>query len=175
MFLAVVETVLSSITIYKYAAIPLSVCCFLVMFADSATAENQQPEIFGSGYQELKETAQRGVTTPMGYWHAYWKDGFRLDSREKKLGMKFNLSVMGDGGYIVADEDMDNAFPNLEGPDLLLRQLMVTMAGHLYDFMEFKLQVDFANVRDIQDEWIRFKDIPFTGDVTLGHVKEPFL
>ncbi len=148
--------------------------CFLVLFAENAMAENDPLDVFSSGHQELKESAERGGTTPMGYWHAYWKDGFRLDSREKKLGMKFNLSVMGDAGYIGVDEDMDNAFPDLEGPDLLFRQLMVTVAGHLYNFMEFKLQVDFANVRDIKDEWIRFKSLPSIGDVTIGHVKEPF-
>ena len=174
MSLSIAETVLSYRAIHHYATLSLGICCLLVMFAKSATAENQLPEFIGSEFQELEKSAESGVTTLMGYWHAYWKDGFWLDSREKNLGMKFNLSVMGDGGYIGEDEDMDNAFPDLEGPELLLRQFMVTMAGHVYDFMEFKLQVDFANVRDIQDEWIRFKDIPSIGDVTLGHVKEPF-
>ena len=161
-------------TIYKYAVVFLIFCCFPVLFADSATAENQQPEMFSPGYQKLKETAEKGITTPLGYLHTYWKDGFRLDTRKKHFGMKLNLTVMGDGGYISSDEDMDNAFPDLEGFDLLFRKLTVTMTGHLYDFMEYKFQVDFSTVRDIQDQWVRFKGIPYIGDVTVGHVKEPF-
>ena len=40
--------------------------------------------------------------------------------------------------------------------------------------MEFKFSMDFANVRDIKDEWIRFTKIPYIGPVTLGHMKESF-
>jgi phosphate-selective porin OprO/OprP len=144
------------------------------MFVNSAMADTQLPEVLGSGYDELKKTAEKGVTVPIGHWHYYWKDGFRLDSREKNLRIKFNLSIMGDGGYIDADDELENAFPELEGSSVVFRELMVTMVGHLYDFAEFKLQVDFANARDIKDEWIRFKGIPYIGHVTLGHIKEPF-
>ncbi len=158
----------------RYFLIFLSCCLFLVIFVNGAMAEIQPAEILDSGYDELKKSAERGVTGPIGHWRYYWKDGFRLDSREKNLGMKFNLSIMGDGGYIDADDDLKKAFPDLEGSSLVFRELMGTMVGHLYDFAEFKLQVDFANVRDIKDEWIRFKGIPYIGHITVGHIKEPF-
>ena len=48
------------------------------------------------------------------------------------------------------------------------------MFGMLYDWMEFKFSVDFANVRDVKDQWIRFTKIPYIGQITLGHMKESF-
>ena len=158
----------------RFFLIPFICCFFLVVFVNSTMAQTQLPEVLGSEYDELKKIAENGVKGPIGHWHYYWKDGFRLDSREKNLGMKFNLSIMGDGGYINADDDLNRAFPDLEGSSLVLRELMVTMVGHLYDFADYKLQVDFANVRDIKDEWIRFKNIPLIGHFTVGHIKEPF-
>ena len=160
--------------ISKYFLISLSGCLFLVIFASGTLADNQLAEALGFGYEGFKTTAQEGVSGPIGHWHYYWKDGFRIDSREKNLNLKFNLNIMGDGGYINDDDELKNAFPDLKGSSLLFRRLMVTMAGSLYDFAEFKLQVDFANARDIKDEWIRFKGIPYIGHVTVGHIKEPF-
>jgi phosphate-selective porin OprO/OprP len=161
-------------TLFKYFSIFLSASLFLAMFANTALAETQLPGLFGSGFDEIENFAETGVEGPIGHWHYYWKDGFRLDSQEKNLNLKFNLEIMGDGGYISPDDEIKKAFPDLEGASLVFRELMVTMAGNLYGFADFKLQVDFANARDIKDEWIRFKNIPFIGHFTVGHIKEPF-
>ncbi len=43
------------------------------------------------------------------------------------------------------------------------------------DDLEFKLQFDFAGGdADIKDAYLRFKNLPFVGNVTIGHFKEPF-
>ena len=81
---------------------------------------------------------------------------------------------MVDGGYIGADDELKRAFPDLEGPNVVFRQLQVSIFGTLYDWADFKLSIDFANTRDIKDEWIRFTKIPYIGHITLGYMKEPF-
>ena len=43
-----------------------------------------------------------------------------------------------------------------------------------YDALEFKLEIDFANVREIKDNWLRFPRIPLLRHFRFGHLKEPF-
>ena len=160
--------------ILRHFSIFLSAVLFLFVFTHIATAETHPDEILGSGYEALQKSVQEGITGPVAHWHYYWRDGFQIDSRKKNIRMKFNLTVMGDGGYIGIDDDLEKAFPDLEGSSLLLRELMVTLTGHLYDFVDYELQVDFANARDIKDNWFRFKKLPLIGHVTVGHIKEPF-
>ncbi len=153
----------------------LLICSFcFVVFIASAQAEPQWFENISDRWDEWKKKAEGGVEDPLIGWHYYWKDGFNIDSAEKNLRIRFNGRVLIDGGYIGADKELKSAFPDLEGGNAQLRDLRLTMVGTLYDWMEFKLSMDFANVRDIKDEWIRFTKIPYIGQITLGHMKESF-
>lgn len=157
---------------------PLS--CFLIVyvslfvFIGVARPDSQGPENISTMWDEWKETAEKGVEGPLIGWHYYWRDGFHIDSAKKNLRIRFNGRVLLDGGYIGADNELKRAFPDLEGGNVQFRDLRVTMFGTLYDWMEFKLSMDFANVRDVKDEWIRFTKIPYIGPITLGHMKESF-
>ena len=153
----------------------VSVSCLLnIVVVSQMLADSTQPKSIDSFYQELSESAEKGVTGPIGEWHYYLKDGFRIDSRDKKFTFKTNVSIMVDGGHIGADDELELAFPGLEGSFVELRQLQVSFLGTLYDWAEFKLSIDFANVRDIKDQWIEFTKIPYLGQITLGYMKEPF-
>ena len=147
---------------------------FFVEFIANAQTGSQGPENIGDMWDEWKETVGKGVEDPLIGWHYYWRDGFHIDSAEKNLKIRFNGRVLLDGGYIGADNELKRAFPDLEGGNIQFRDLRVTMFGTLYDWMEFKFAMDFANVRDIKDEWIRFTKIPYIGPITLGHMKESF-
>ncbi len=147
---------------------------FFVVFIGNAQADSQWIENIGDMRDGWKETAEKGVEGPLIGWHYYWKDGFHSDSTKKNLKFKLNGRIILDGGYIGADNELNRAFPDLEGWNIQLRDLRVSMFGTLYDWMEFKFSVDFANVRDIKDEWIRFTKIPCIGPITLGYMKESF-
>ena len=146
----------------------------LLVSSSNIQADSRSPEKFASVYDEWMGIAEEGVKGPVGDWHYYWKDGLRIDSPEKNFTLKTNLSIMVDGGYMGADDELKRAFPDLEGPNVAFRQLRVSIFGTLYDWAEFKLSIDFANSRDIKDEWIRFTKIPYIGHITLGYMKEPF-
>jgi len=153
----------------------LLICSFFfVVFIANAQAEPQWPENIGGMWDEWEKTAEKGVEGPLIGWHYYWRDGFHLDSPKDNLKIRFNGRVLLDGGYIGVDNELKRAFPDLEGGNIQFRDLRVTMFGTLYDWMEFKFAMDFANVRDIKDEWIRFTKIPYIGPITLGHMKESF-
>jgi phosphate-selective porin OprO/OprP len=53
--------------------------------------------------------------------------------------------------------------------------LRVNILSTIYDVVDFKLDVDFANIREIKDNWIGLKKkIPILGYIKFGHMKEPF-
>jgi phosphate-selective porin OprO/OprP len=140
-------------------------------------AEEEAPppaDMEESDYGGIMKNLEEGVWVPYANWHFYWKEGLRIDSPEKNFTVKINLSIMLDGGYISADEELEKAFPDLEGSEIDFRWLKITGFGTIYDWAEFKVDVDFANIRDIKDNYIRFTKLPLIGFVTLGHMKEPF-
>jgi len=157
------------------AASCLLMCSFfLVVFIANAQADSQSVVNVGGMWDEWKKKAEKGFEDPLIGWHYYWWDGFHIDGTKKNLKVRLNGRVILDGGYIGADNELNRAFPDLEGGNVQFRDLRVTMFGTLYDWMEFKLSMDFANVRDIKDQWIRFTKIPHIGPITLGYMKESF-
>jgi phosphate-selective porin OprO/OprP len=124
-------------------------------------------------------------------------------SRYENLKLKIGGKIILDGGYIEADKELERAFPDLEGYGGELRTLSVDVLGTIrvlsavkdrvetiekpaprvidgvlsyapYDALDFKIDVDFANLREINDIWLRFPRIPLLGYLTFGHMKEPF-
>ncbi|MFC1824023.1 OprO/OprP family phosphate-selective porin [Thermodesulfobacteriota bacterium] len=127
-----------------------------------------------SEYRGIMKNLKKGIWIPYANWNLYVKEGFRIDSPGKNFTLKINLSVMADGGYISADEELETAFPDLEGPSFDFRWLRLTGFGTIYDWAQFKLDIDFANIRDVKDNYIRLTKLPLIGFLTLGHMKEPF-
>ena len=145
---------------------------FLV-FIDNAQAEPQWLENIGGIWDEWKETAEKGFKDPLIEWHYYWKDGFHIGSKKKNLKFRLNGRVMVDGGYIGADETLQEAFPDLQGGHADFRDLRMILTGTAYDHIDFKFDIDFANVRDFKDIWIGYTKAPFFGDIKVGHFREP--
>ena len=156
-----------------------------------------------SRYEEALKKAGEGVEGPVAGTHYYWDEGFHIVSRGKNLKLKIGGKIILDGGYIDADKELERAFPDLEGYGGDFRSLSVTVSGTIralsavkeraetiekpvppgtnaitsyatYDALEFKLEIDFANVREIKDIWLRFPKIPLLGYFKFGHMKEPF-
>jgi phosphate-selective porin OprO/OprP len=151
----------------------------LMLFPPSVSGNDGQTDTPPPGeneseYWKIMRRTEEGVKGPIADWHYYWKDGLRIDSPEKNFTMKINLSVFVDGGYISADEELEGAFPELEGSELDFTRLRVSGFGTIYDWAEFKFDVEFANLREVKDTWIRFTKVPYIDHFTLGHMKEPF-
>jgi phosphate-selective porin OprO/OprP len=161
--------------IYIFGIAVLLIAAFL--FADSSLyAKEEAPppgDMEESEYDGIMKNLEEGVWVPYAKWHIYGKEGLRIDSPEKNFTMRINTSIMIDGGYISADEELAQAFPDLEGSEIDLRWLRVHGFGTIYDWGQFKVDVDFANIRDIKDNWIRFTKVPFIDHFTIGHMKEP--
>jgi phosphate-selective porin OprO/OprP len=125
-----------------------------------------------SFYEQFQKSLETGVHDPLGS-HYYWHEGFHLNSPKKRVKIKLDGRLMVDGGYIGADAALQEAFPDLQGGNADFRELRVILTGTAYDHIDFKFEVDLANVRNIKDLWIGYTKAPFFGDIKVGYFKEP--
>jgi phosphate-selective porin OprO/OprP len=54
------------------------------------------------------------------------------------------------------------------------RRLRLYVSGDICRFLEFKIEADFKEPVKVRDLYVRVKDLPLVGNVTIGHFKEPF-
>jgi phosphate-selective porin OprO/OprP len=148
--------------------------CLLVLNTSShVLADSPQTEKLRSIHEDYSERLEKGVKGPLIGYHVYWKDGLNIDSHEENLRVKITGKVMVDGGYIDADDELQSAFPDLGGSNIDFRKLSVSTYALIYDTVDCKIEIDFANVTDIQDIWIRYLKNAFLKRIKIGHQKEP--
>jgi len=137
---------------YFILVVVLAVFLFTPIAVSKTLADSGQTESMDSYYKALSERVEKGVKGPVGGWRYYWKDGyFSIDSRKENIKFRINGQVIVDGGNIDADDELQNAFPDLDGSNILFRKLSFSTYGNFYDIVDFKIGIDFANARDIQD------------------------
>lgn len=130
-------------------------------------------EDVSSESEAILKKRKKGVRVPLTGLRIYREGGLHIDGRYEKIKFKIGGSIMVDAGAIDADNELDRAFPSLEDNDIDFRRFNLDIRGIFFDAIEFRLDIDFANVRDIKDNWIRFKNIPILNRVRFGHLKEP--
>ena len=108
----------------------------------------------------VRAAAGEGITGPLGA-RSHWEDGIRFDSPKSRFRLRFNGKASADWGSTFADSELSEAFPGLEGQHRDFRTLEGSVYGWFGKLFEFKLSIDFANVRQIKDNWARFPNIPF--------------
>ena len=94
-------------------------------------------------------------STPVGNY-IYWDDGISLTGPVSHANLHVGGKINYDLGNINADNELKLAFPGFDGSHDDFRHLNVALLGHAWNMLEFKVEIDFANVKDIKDQWIRF-------------------
>jgi len=150
-------------------AILLILAAFSPVKAASPVSENEKPNYFDELQEELKEGKVDKLDT-----HYYWDQGLHVVSRKNNFRLKIGGHMGIDMGYIHAGGDLEDAFSSLDGFEPDFRRLHVSTLLTIYDALEFKFEIDFANVRSVKDIWLRYKKSPFLRHFKFGHVKEPF-
>ena len=157
-----------------HTAVLLVLVIVLTALGSTVRADSSTSSEGGPAFYSLWEKAQKGKTGKLGY-HYYWDDGFRIDSPGEKLRIKMNLLINLDAGYIDAENDLDEAFSDLEGSHFELRRLRLLVAGTVSDNMLFRVQFEFAGDEfDMKDFWYGFNGVPYLGSLLIGYLKEPF-
>jgi len=121
----------------------------------------------------VRAAAGEGVTGPLGA-RSYWEDGIRFDSPKSRFRLRFNGRAYFDWGSTFADRELEEAFPGLEGRHGDFRTLEGSIYGWFGELLEFKISIDFANVKQVKDNWARFPNIPVLRQFRIGNIKEPF-
>lgn len=131
-------------------------------------------------YTELKQKAEAEKKEIKGQesdFRAYWKNGLRLDTRDKQIQMRIGGRFEADWSAYDPDGSLEKHFqaPAIEGFGTEFRRARLFVSGSMYDAVEFKAEYDFAGGdADFDDVWIGLKHIPVVGSVKVGHIKEPF-
>jgi phosphate-selective porin OprO/OprP len=108
---------------------------------------------------------------------AYWDNGLRLKSDDNVFKIKFGGRILNDWAVVSTDDAVKDAFSDIpvNGSGTEMRQARFYMAGVIYDRFTFNAEYDFAGTdADFTDVWIGIKNVPWLGEVRLGHQKEPF-
>ncbi|MFO7762045.1 MAG: porin [Desulfobia sp.] len=126
-------------------------------------------------YEELKDMARkedRGLET-------YFDNNLHINSGDGRFKFQIGgrilidmVSIEGDEGFEKAEAASGETF---EGTGVEFRQARLYMQGLLYDQVAFKNEFDFAGGEvNFMENWIGFPDLPYLGQVRIGHTKEPF-
>jgi phosphate-selective porin OprO/OprP len=149
--------------------------CFLLLFASGRVhAESPPSDNIDSMHKALSERVAKGIHDPVTGYHIFWQQRLYVASPKKNLLLKIGGKVIVDGGNIDADDELQRAFPDLDGSDIDFRNLSVDIFGTIFNSVDIRVEIDFANAQDMKDNWIRFSKTPYLKDVRFGHMKEPF-
>jgi phosphate-selective porin OprO/OprP len=175
------------------ALVGVTVCWTIIMWngivgaADKSVSEEildilkDKGEISVQQYEELKEKAEeeKKAAEKAGDWNFYWKNGFNLESKDKKFKLKFGGRIQADGAYIAADEEIDAAF-QAAGDDketgwgTEFRRARLFFSGTVYEDIFFNAQYDFGGGdADFKNVLVGVQNIPYIGQTWIGHFKEP--
>lgn len=124
---------------------------------------------FAQEEQGVKEAKERD-------WRIYWDDGLRFKTKDNNFDIKIGGRFQLDGAIIDPDDRTKEAFPNLSEDEAEVRSGQLYISGTIYRNYDFKFQVDFVEWPDIlyKDVYIGMKNIPYLGNIRVGHQFEPF-
>jgi phosphate-selective porin OprO/OprP len=144
-------------------------------------------QISDEEYGELKKRA--GEQDPSTF-RAYWKDGLRFETKDKKFVLKIGGRIQNDWALMEASSLKDdfNLEPTAAGvptnrtSDLdeietgtEFRRARIDMSGTIYEVVEFKWQFDFAGGdAAFKDVYMGITQLPVLQRLLVGHFKEPF-
>ena len=123
---------------------------------------------------ESKSVLEQGEKTLFSGLHVFWKRGIHIESPEGNVRIKIGGQLFVDGGDIEVDDELEAAFPGLEGSDTQIRKGELDISARIFDRVQGKFQISLVNPVEIKDNWLDVAKIPLVGHIRFGHMKEPF-
>ena len=179
----------------KYVFLALAVCA-LVGWAPTAHADDDFRAIVREeikAYMDAqrakdaeKKAEKKDEKKDDSTFKVYWKNGLRLDTKDKSVKLKIGGRIMFDGWAY-----SDNDYEDVTGVELLdgveFRRLRLYNAGQIGKHVKFKAQIDFASagstgdsneisIKDAYIDLVNLKDCFGCGfpNIRFGHFKAPF-
>lgn len=114
-------------------------------------------------------------------FRVYWKDGLRMETRDKEFQVKIFGRIMNDWTWQRANDPMEKAIRWGTGANdafqdgTEFRRARLGMSGVIYEKVFYKVNWDWAGGdADFKDVYLGVQKIPYIGKITVGHQKEPF-
>ena len=128
--------------------------------------------------EEKKEKDKKDAST----FKVYWKNGLRLDTKDKSVKLKIGGRIMFDA-WVHSDNDYEDV-TGIELEDgVEFRRLRLYNSGQIGKHVKYKAQIDFAadpgdefSIKDAYIDLVNLKDCLGCGfpNIRFGHFKAPF-
>lgn len=103
-----------------------------------------------------------------------WKDGVRLETRDKTVRLKVGGRIHYDWAVMSQDPGIRQNLGALQDGNEP-RRARIYFSGVVHEQVEFKVQYDFAGgTAKFKDVYLGLTGIPYLGKIRVGHIKEPF-
>ncbi len=156
------------------------------MKGDGSVAQQAVNERVG----ELESKVGDSPTPEPNDFRVYWKEGLRFDSveedpdtDEKRFSLKIGGRIQNDWVWYDQPRQLEwiwnpiaqaGGFVDTEdGTEF--RRARLYLEGNIYYDIKFKMQYDFAGGdADFKDVYMQIQNVPYVGNIKVGHFKEPF-
>lgn len=138
-----------------------------------------EKEAAQSGKREEKSKEAKQLVSSENF-DIYWEDGLYVDSKDRNFKLRIGGWLMADWGFVSEDRlrrttENHRGFLHEEDWEADLREARLITRGKLYDFAEFQIEHEFSeHTPDWKDVFFKLTSIPYIGNITVGHQKEPF-
>jgi len=112
---------------------------FFVMSGGLVRAAPPSVDKLDSSYDDIRRKAREGIREPLTKTHFHWDNGFHIVDAKERFRLKIGGKLLFDVGSIDADDELKEAFPDLDGNESDFRTLSVIGSGTISDILEFKL------------------------------------
>ncbi|MCA1901412.1 MAG: hypothetical protein LDL53_04235 [Candidatus Hydrogenedens sp.] len=108
-----------------------------------------------------------------------WRDRFTFKSNEGKFELQVGGRVQLDWAFFDNDGDLASVFGE-EDDGTQFRRAEIELGGKMYESVFYKMRFDFAGDKDLEgrakftDVYMGLSDIPYLGNIQVGHFREPF-
>lgn len=147
----------------------------------------EQDRVIKEQQQQLDERAKAAPPAPVApapaaaaaptspdTLRAYWKDGLRFETADKKFQAHIGGRIHIDGSNFTESRAMKEEFGSFENGSEI-RRARLQVDGLVYGRVEYQIEYDFATGEaEPKDVYVGLIRIPYAGTLRVGHFKEPF-
>ena len=104
---------------------------------------------------------------------AKWDNGFKVQSENKNLVLKFGGRIYYDVAFVFQDSARADKFGKLKNGHEF-RSARLYHSGTIYKNLKYKFNLDFAGGKiTFKDVYVQYSKIPYIGNIRIGHYFTP--
>ncbi len=130
--------------------------------------------------QEVQDLRQQEPAAPAvkedpSTFRAYWKDGLRFETKDKKVTARIGGRIQNDWAFGTQDRDLTDEVGDFKN-GVEFRRARLYIEGTIGEHSFYKAQYDFAGGDGgaFKDVYMGLQHLPVIGNIRVGQYKEPF-